>query len=310
MPNPTTGLFQTLVAASNSATKNLTFENAMIDCVYREFQPVAKTPGQAVTLTVNIPTVSEGDVANIAGGPLRPTDTAHDSVSIPFDQKLSTSWTVANWDEIRSPEDLAEKYMQPRMESLLRAVNRQLANLVTETNFNIYTRIDSAGADTFVRADFGTAWNNLAGRGVPVSDSKNIFFVTTPLAYKGMVGATDFYQESIVGVEASMAAAQRAMIAPAFNARIRWDQQIPQYATGTKESGLFFHRNAIAMVTAPLPKSQTGAIKEYTVFPRPGLAFQVQMQDSLLGQGTLIAINCAFGVAVVRPDHGSFLASA
>lgn len=305
--NPTTGLFQTLVAAAATASKNLVFSNAMLDCVYLDYQPI--TPDPYTALTVNIPTVSEGDVVDIGAGPLQPTDTAHSTVTINFDKHDSTSWVIKSWDKIRTPADLARLYIQPRTEALLRKVNRRLVSQVNATNFNAYAAIAGAGADTFQRADLAAAWRNLAAAGVPVEDAGNMFLVSSPLAYSNMLADTNFFQESIVGVEAAVKATQRATIAPQFNTRIRWDPQFAPVNAG-KEPGLFFHRYAIAMVTADMPASGSPDVHELTFFPRPNVPVQLQVQYSLKDQGWLFNLHTGYGIKVVRPDHASFMETA
>jgi hypothetical protein len=305
--NTTTGLFQTLVAETVTAAQHLKFSNAMLDVIFMDYQPISASPYQ--TLNVNIPTVAEGDVSDIGGGPLTPTDTLHDSTSIVLDKHPSTSFVIKNWDDIRTPEDLRTKYVQPRLEALLRKCNRYVVELLTAANFN--TPDAGAGADLFQRADFATCWRNLAEAGVPVEDAGNIFFVTTPKAYALTVADSNFMQESIVGVEAAMAAQQRAMIAPQFNARVRWDQQVTNINSG-KELGVFLHRNAIAMVTVPPPSNQgQGApVEEAVVFPRPSLPVQVQYGYSLKDQGWVVHLHAMLGVKVIRSNHARLVETA
>ena len=97
------------------------------------------------------------------------------------------------------------------------------------------------------------------------------------------------------------------MLAPGYNAQVKWDQQIP--LTSSKETGLFFHRNAIAMVTAPLPASGSSDVKETYIYPRKDLPVQLQMQYSLKDQGWLIAMNCAHGETIFRANHGAFMSA-
>jgi hypothetical protein len=303
--NTTTGLFQTLVAQTVAASENLKFSNALLDSVYAEYQPIAAT--QYTTLNVNIPTVSEGDVADIQGGPLTPTDTAHTNVAISLDKHPSTSFIIKNWDDVRTPEDLRTKYVQPRLEALLRKCNRYIAELLTAANFN--TPGAGAGADLFQRADFALAWRTLADAGVPVMDDGMISFVTNPTAYSLTVADSTFMNESVVGVEAAMAAAQRAIIAPTFNARVRWDQQITNINSG-KQLGVFMHKHAVAMVTADLPMNQSPAVEETMVFPRPYLPVQIQYGYSLRDQGWLVNMHTILGVRVVRSNYAYLIETA
>lgn len=306
MANSTSGMFQTLVAASSLATQSLRFQNAGIRSIYLDHQPNA-TFQPFTTLNVLIPTVNEGDVENIGAGPLQPKDTTHNNVSITLDFKESTSFSIQSWDQVRTPARLNELFMQPKLEGLLRKVNRRVMNLLTSTNFNTYTKITGGSDDKFSRAELATCWANLDNAGVPTDDANNLVFLTDPIAYANMMSDTAFFQESIVGVEASVRATQRAMIAPQFNATIRRDQQMPIESAG-KKMGIMMHRYAVAMVIPSMP-SLGGDIQETTIFPIEKLPIQVQMQPSLIGQGTVINMQIGFGVRVVRPEYGSTVES-
>jgi hypothetical protein len=304
MPNPTAGLFQTLVAATSAASSHLRFRNAFVDAIFWDYQPIAASP--YTTLNVTIPSVSEGDVVDAQGGPYQPTDTAHSSVPITLDKDFTSSFIIRNWDEVRTPENLREKYIQPRLEGMLRKVNRTLAQLVTTGNFNTHTLISGAGADVFARADLTGAWRNLASVGVPVEDSGNLSFVTNPTAYANMLADSNFVQESIVGVNAAQVAQQRAMLLTQYGANVMYDQHITAFNSG-KQPGILMHRFAVAGVTVD---PQSNAEFRRILFVRPNLPVLVEMGYSLENRGWLIGMTCQWGLKVVRPEFGSLVETA
>lgn len=310
MPNQTGGLFETLTAAASIATQNLRFQNAFLDTIYMEHKPIHGKLGES--LKINIPTVDEADVQDIGGGPLQPSDTDHDTATIQISRNLSTSFIIKDWDESRSPVDLSNTYVRPRMEALLRAANRVIASLVTTTNFGSYSLISGAGADLFQRADLTTAWRNLASAGVPVDDMENFYFVTNPTAFAAMLGDTNFIQESIVGARTAELAQQQAKVSMQLGAQVRYDQHLAVFNAG-KQPGILMHKYAIGAVTAqpPLPPSgANGGVDTTTVFPRPGVGIRMQAGYSIKDQGFLVALGFMFGCAVVRADHGSLLETA
>lgn len=305
MPNATAGLFETLTAAGSIATQNLTFQNAFLDSIYTEHRPVNGTVGQ--TLNITIPTVNEANVVDIGAGAIQVKDTSHTAVPIVLNTNYNTAFVVKNWDEVRTPRDLSTMYVQPFMEGLLRAVNRIIANLLTTANFNAYTIVSGAGADVFDRADITAAWTNLARQGVPVDDTSNLFFLTTPTAYGNMLAATNWINEQIVGKTAAEIAQQRAQLVTAYGAQLRWDQHVTNINAG-RELGLLMHRYAIGMVTAIPPGApqgvlETGAVRTFA-YPRPNLPIVMEMGYSQVQKGMVIDMSAMFGVAVVRPDHG------
>jgi hypothetical protein len=305
MANTTSGLFETLVAAAVPAAKALKFSNKMLDHVYVGFEPNYATLGS--TLNVNVPVVNEGDVNDIGSGDIVITDTSHNTYPIVFDKNQSTSFVIRNFDEIRTPQDLRNLYLDARLEALMRKVDRDLCSLVTSTNFNTYSSL-TGGADVFTRANLATLWNSLAGGGVPVDDTANMFFLTSNLPYSNMLNDTSFAQESIVGIDAADKTRTAAFL-PQFGATLSYDQLFPQPTAGSTYAGLFFHRYAIAMRTAPLQPMGDSNIKEITVYPRPNLPVRIQMANSIAHQGVVINLNCAYGRAVVRATHGAYAVS-
>src|SRR5262249_31055381 len=186
-------------------------------------------------------------------------------------------------------------------------IDRKACNFVTSTSFNAYSSI-TGGNDVFTRTHLATAWNNLAGGGAPIDDSRNLFFMTSNLPFSNMLNDSSFNQQSIVGIDAADKTRTAAFL-PQFGATLRWDQLFPQPSAGATYAGLFFHRYAVAMRTAPLPPMGDGSLKETYVYPKPNLPIRIQMQNNLTHQGLIVSLNCAFGMAVVRPAHASYLVS-
>lgn len=304
MANPTTGLFETLVAAANEAQGSLKYTNAFSEWVYAGHQPINAQIGQ--TLNVPIPSVNEGDVTDIGNGQINVTDVAHSNVQIVFDKHFSTTFVIKSWDQIRTPRDLYTMYYEPRLEALLRKVNATLFNLVNTTNFSIHSSI-TGGSDVFTRANLGTAWSNLTGYGVPTAQPGMMAFITHPTVYANMTSTTDFYQESVVGINTAEQVQQKAMLAPAYNTSIIYDQHFT--ATSGAYPALMFHRYAIAVVSANLPSAGDPSVMETVAMPRPWLPVQIQTQYSLRDQGWLTHMHCGWGTKVVRPEFGQYLVS-
>jgi len=302
--NDTTGLFHTIVAATSQAAAHLQYRNAFLDAIYWDYQPIVAIPYS--TLTVVIPTVSEGDVTDIGNGPINPTDTRNSTASIVLDKHFSTSFVIKSWEQIRTPVQLRDKYIAPRLEAFKRKMNRGIAELVNTTNFATYTLISGSGADVFDRADIAGAWANLAGAGVPVDDSGNMSLITNVTAYSKMLAATTFNQESIVGVSEAEAVQRRAVIEQQYGARVYWDQHIGVYNSG-KQPGILMHRYAMAGVTAD-PASNPD-IDETTIMVGK-VPLQVQMEYSLKDQGHIVHMHAYWGIKVVRADFGSLIETA
>jgi hypothetical protein len=322
LSNTTTGLFQTLVAASTAAADNLKYANSFVDAIYWEHKAVVATP--ATTLNVIIPTVDETTVTDIGSGALATTDAAHNSVQVPYDKHFSTSFIIPAWDQARTPQDLERTYMRPRFEALLRKVNRTIATLFNTTNYGTgatpvagYALATGGTAGHFVRADLNACWQNMVQQGVPMEDESNLFFLTSPAAYGGMLNDQTMSYQYIVGSDSAIAAQQRAKLALIFGASPRYDQHFSLISTSLgftagKQPGVLMHRYAASAVTAQpaATDQQQAAVEEQVIWLKDVLPVQVQMGYSLRDQGTIVNIHCYWGCAVSRPDFASLIQTA
>lgn len=316
------GLFQTLVAAMSLAADNLQYANALVDSIWWDFKPVVATPN--TTLNVIIPTVDEADVTDIGSGPLNPTDVDHNSVSIPYNRHFSTSFVIKAFDQARTPQDLERTYIKPRLEALLRKVNSTISGQLNTTNFGTssslvpagYALLTGATAGYFLRSDINAAWENLVNEGVPMEDTENLSFITSPTAYGGMLGDQTMSYSYIVGQAEAIQAQQRAKLQLIFGAQPKYDQHFGQQAaangfTSGKQPGALLHRYAIAAVTAqPPPTDQNvAAIQEQVMWLKKVLPVQMQVGYSLKDQGTIVHLHCYWGVAPARADFCSLIQS-
>jgi len=309
MPNDTTGLFQSLIAANNAAAAALKYQNTFVDSIFWDNRPVAQTP--FTKLTVIVPSVDESDVVDIGAGPVQPTDTAHSTFEVPFDRNFSTSFVIKEWEQGRTPVELQRKYTQPRLEAFLRKVNRTISQHFNSTTFNIHSVVNGGGADKFERKDITDAWVNLAKVGAPMEDNGNMFLATTPQAYGNMLSDSNFITQSIVGDSAAVEAQQRAHLRLMYGAGLRYDQHLAPFEAG-KEPGALYHRYCMAGLTAPV-KSQAGDggnnVQE-AVIRIKGLPVRMQVWYSPDDQGTKVHYNAWWGVAPARKELCSLLQTA
>jgi hypothetical protein len=307
MANDAGGLFQTLVAAASSAAQELHYQNAFVDAIYWDYKPEPQQPYTG--LNVIIPSVDESNVVDIQSGPLQPQDTRHANVQIPFNMHYSDSFIIKGFDQVRTPVQLKNKYIKPKLEEMLRAVNRAIAQNVTTANFSNYSIVAGASDDKFDRVDITNAWKFLANAGAPMEDDGNMFLVMSPTAYGNMLSDTNWIQAYAVTDSAAVSAQQRAKMVTQYGCQLRYDQHIGKYAAG-KEPGLFFHRYAIAGVTAPMIPSGDSSVNETTFMLKDTFPVQMQMQYSLKDQGWLTNIHAWWGLKVVRPELGATLNTA
>lgn len=72
----------------------------------------------------------------------------------------------------------------------------------------------------------------------------------------------------------------------------------------TTQKNLFFQSNAIALVTRPLPSPQAGTGVIVKTMSEGGIGLRVMISYQHLKGGHLVSIDCLYGVAELRDDHG------
>lgn len=302
MANSVAGLFETLVAAANEATKVPRLPNTMLDCVYTGLQPGYATLGH--TLNVILPVIRMSDVEDIGAGNIHETDTTHSFVPVVFNKKPNTSFVIRGFDQTLTPQNLYETYLSTRIEELLRYMDRDICSLVTAANFASYSTI-TGGSAVFTRNHLKTGWSYLANAGVPVGEDGNFFFVTHTTPYANATVDPTFAQESMVGAAAADQT-RKAMFSTQYGAEIKFDPFIPQPVLGTTYSGLLMHRYAIALRTGVEPPMGDGSIRETVVYPRPNIPMKIQTWNSGEAQGMKVNLSICYGRAVVRPDFAAY----
>jgi hypothetical protein len=308
LANSTASLFQTVVAAANSASESLKFKNSFADAIYWDYQPVVATP--YTVLNVIIPTVNEGAVVDIQSGPIQPMDYSYNPTSITLNRNFSVSIVVKDWDKVRTPADLQRIFIQPNLEALLRKINRTIVGLFNATNFPNYSLFTgtSATASDIARADVGTAWQNLVNAGVPVdTDQENVRLLVNPLTYSTMLSDSNLIQQFIVGDTAAVAAQQKARLASIYGATVDYDQMLVPFNAG-HQPAILMHKYAVAAVTANPPPGGSNVMETYIKL-KGQIPVQIQFAYSLQDQGWIIHLHTMWGVAVVRPEMASLFQS-
>jgi hypothetical protein len=305
--NTLTGIFETLVIpAAVEAAESLKYTKAALGSIFWDYQSTHGTIGQ--TLNVNVPVVNQGDTSDIGSGPIQLSDTDHNTVAIVIASHPSVSFVIKSWDQVRTPTQLRELYMQPKLESLLRYNNTLLTSQFNGTNFSVYSW-SPTGTNEINRTDLATGWALLANAGVPVYQQQHMCLLTNPTCYSTMFADTAFYQAYVVGQDAAELAQQKALLVPQLNAVVKFDQQMATTTAG-KQPALFFHRYAVAgLCVIPPSNKGVGPIEETYIRPvaeAPNFVVQVQAQYDIKEQGTIIHMHNMVGYKIVRPEMGVY----
>jgi hypothetical protein len=307
MPNTVSGFYQTLVAAASEASAALVGQTKMLDCVYKDYSPVAATPGKLITINIpTTPTYSGGtpNIADIGVGDFTIVDVAHTAPQLNFNKHPGYAYIIRDFEQYNSPTSIRNGFLDAAIKGMAQFINLELCALVTAANFDSYTSI-TGGADTFTEANFRTAWSNLAGAKVPVRDNGNLFFLTHPIPYAAMLTDDEFTADSNIGWIRADSSKRKAMLGQQWGADVDFDQDFPIPAAGVY-AGLLWHRHAIALATRPLPEPD-GKVVEYTYVMWKDIPIRVMLGYNQLKAGYVVTLDAGYALGVIRKDHGSFL---
>lgn len=298
--------WETLVMAANKVSATPKYTNALLDCVFTGLEPeMGKAVGQ--TITIITPTVDTSTVTDIGSGSISLTDLANGSVTLSLATKMSTSFAIKSFDQVRTSAQLEEFFIGPRLESLLRKVDADLWSGVASGFASPNGTVPGTGGK-FTRAQLATAKSKLDAQGAPTDDTDNMFLICHSDVYNNTAADTTFSQQYFVGDAASQAALQRGILVPALGATLKKDQQAP--LASSVYTNLLMHRYAYGVRYAIEPKlADDNFLKETIVFPKPGMPVKIQMWNDPVAQGITVHLSCVYGKAVTRSAFGVLLSA-
>jgi hypothetical protein len=223
--NTVSGFYQTLVVAATSASRALVGTTALLDQVYRDFKPVAVSPGQ--TLNIPIPQSVTSQVSDIGVGDFTPVDVTANTKSLVFNQHPGFSYIIRDFEQFNTPESIRAVFLDAAIKGMAEYINAAIAALFTPTNFSSYAVITSGTQGTIALADMTKAWGNLAAGKIPVRDLGNFFLTTHPTPYSSLLSNTSWTANSQVGYQLAGQIRRAAMLGEQFGAATEFDQQMP-----------------------------------------------------------------------------------
>ncbi len=225
MANTVSGFYQTLVVAATSASQTLVGTTSLLDSVYRDFKPVAVSPGQ--TLNIPIPASVTNQVADIGVGDFNVQDVTANTKSLVFNQHPGYAYVVRDFEQFNTPENIRGVFLDAAIKGMAEYVNAQIAALLTPTNFNVYAVINAITQGKLGVPDVTKAWGNLATGKVPVRDLGNFFLTMHSTPYAAMLSDDKWTANSQVGYQLAGGIRRAAMLGEQFGALSEYDQQMP-----------------------------------------------------------------------------------
>lgn len=269
MANSVTSFYQTLVSAVSDASRLLAPTWHASHSIYWNYQ--SEEGGLYQTLNVPIPADPTSSVADQGAGDLVLNDIGFTTTSIVMDRHPSFAYTVRDFEQFNSPEDIRRVFLDAALKGVKNNINAAVTSLLNTTNITTNSAI-SASSSAITTAQFTSAMAALGDQKVPVAeDPENMTLLLPPKVYSTILDPTTggagaaWSQALIAGTSiAERVHTQGVFPIPTFGCTMKLDQQLPY--TGTKPSRTFtaayFHRWAIAGVTRPLPRPD-GNVVDY-----------------------------------------------
>jgi hypothetical protein len=242
---------------------------------------------------------------------VQPAPYAFSTIPITLTNNQSNSYIVYDWDQARVQRNLQQFFFEPKLEELIRSINRMVVGLFTAANFPIYAVVAGNGTlpGQITRTDITAAWTNLASSGVAVDDFDNVSLMVQTSTYGAMLADPSFLYQYIVADDAAVAASRRAQLRTLYGADVFYDQQLaPLAAAPAGNVAALMHRYAVAGVSALPPPGGIQVIE--TTEEVFGLPVRVQIAYDVINQGWLVHMHVLFGIAVVRPEMCSLIQTA
>lgn len=270
MPNDLSAFFNNMAGAFQEANKVLkpqarflTGDNGM-PIVYTDIrtEPMAKWK----KVTLQVPNTSGDAVDAITTAPT-PVNLTADATEIALDYMPSWAFEISSLEElsVMSASQVRAAYVDEAVTKIARLANAKIASLFTPTNFSLAGNVTGGANAGVTLSDFTKMYGVLAGRDVDVEDEGNLFFVANSEVYTGLLNQAEWREAAKIGDSRAQGQFSSGVLPLTYGAYPLRDNQMP--LTGTsKPYSAYFHRNAVAMATAPLPAPEATVQYSYETF--------------------------------------------
>lgn len=310
MANTVTGFNQTLVTAATEASATLMGSNALLDRVYKDYQPQVTDIGK--TLNVIIPASVTSQVADGGVADVSYSDVVETTVPIVFDQHPLYTFVIRDFEQYNTPRSIRTAFLDAAFKGVAEYIDGKVAALFTSTNFTSTTAIATTGS-LITTTQFLSGYATLANNKVAVADPANMSLISVPTVYAKILGDTGWTQALIAGEKIASEVHGSGRLAVSYGCTLDYDQQLTALNTGTAPNqtftGAYFHRYAVAVATRPLPTPDT-AVVDATMIDYKGIPIRVMIGYNQAKLGFVVTVDAGFGLKVVRPEMGQLFATA
>lgn len=303
--------FRTLITAANEAAAvPLSGTTSLLDAVYTN---MSLRPGEAgQTIRIPIPTTASFTDRKNQG--LNVSGLNADTIEVLLQEQPSYAYRVTDFESINTMPvaEIQRVYLDPMYIAAGTYLNGKIAALFQNASgyFDEYTPVPHETNNTLTEGQIAAAWEQLTNALVPTNDAANMFFAAHSTVFGNMLKDTNLNQSQTAGVDAAVAARQRATILPQRNATVLYDQQMPirNISSVDKYVTAYFHRYAIALAAVPLPSPNSqGIAVEYLNYK--GIPIRAMMSYVHKDLCWYVSYDFAFGLKILRKKLGTLIYS-
>jgi hypothetical protein len=246
--------------------------------------------------TVNVPIPATGLVADMVseGGSVVLDQTGITTAAITINKHATKTFQINDVTRVLTNLDLLDLYMKGAVIAVAEQVEADLAGLYTGIS-----QTSGTGSVGLTSAVVDTAETTLFNSKVPANDMK--YLVVNGAAYGQIRQLPEFANAYQYGPEPDGSAWKTGYVGKIKGAQVFRSQSI-KFVAGAPNTthNLFFHPDAFALVTRPLPLpiEGTGAVASYINYNGINMRLLWSFNPTVMAQQ--FTVSCFYGVGVLR----------
>lgn len=218
-----------------------------------------------------------------------PTDAVY---TVTLNKHKEVSFLIEDIARAFARPDWVQVYMAQSMAVLAEQIDSDIAALYAGFSGSVDA---TTGLD---ESDFREARRLLSAAKAPLTDR---FVVLSEDADKEALAIEKLTNRDYQGDPAAVAV-QEALLGKLYGFRIYMDQRI--VSSGGQSKNMFFHRDALALATRPLPLAPAALGVMQSVMAEDGVGLRVTMSYDHDYLGAKFTVDVLYGVANLRANHG------
>ena len=279
----------TIVAAE--ALGRLRANSVLARLVARDWDNAVATYGQVVKIPFRGNLSVNDKVANTVYTLQAPDDSA---ISVTLNKHKEISFIIEDIAAALARPDFLMGYISDGVSALADQIDSDLAALYSGLSQSVDASSTNGPLDS---SDFIEARRLLSVAKAPMTDR---YAVLHPTAAAELLADTKFTNRDYRGPDEE-SALKTGWLGTYAGFQVFEDQNIK---VATTQKNLFFHKNVFALVTRPLPTPQTGTGVISKVMDEEGIGIRVMISYNHNYGGHMVTLDCLYGVAELRDNHG------